>query len=117
MAEELKLVQKSYDLCGWMFDHTNKFPKSSRFSIAVRLENVFLDFLETVSLANYRRHKLPLLQKADEYLFRLWLLVRFSHEKKFINTGSYEFAATGLDEIGRMLGGLIKKQPANSGAT
>ncbi len=36
MAEELKLVQKSYDLCSWMFDHTNKFPKSHRFSVAVR---------------------------------------------------------------------------------
>jgi hypothetical protein len=109
MAEELKLVQKSYDLCGWMFDHTDKFPKSKRFSIAVRVENVFLDFLEAVSLANYRKNKLPLLQKADESLFRLKLLVRFSHEKKFINTDSYEFAANGLDELGRMLGGLMKK--------
>jgi len=115
-VEELQLVQKSTDLCDWMFDRTAKFPKSSRFSIAVRLENVFLDFLETVSLANYRRHRLPLLQKADELLFRLRLLVRFSHKKKFINTDSYEFAANGLDELGRMLGGLIKKQPAGSGA-
>ena len=109
MAEELKLAQKSYDLCGWMFDHTNKFPKSYRFSVAVRIENIFLDFLELVSLANYRRNRLPLLQKADEQLFRLRLLVRFSHEKKFLNTGSYEYAATGLDELGRMLGGLMKK--------
>lgn len=108
-VEELKLVQKSTDLCSWMFDHTNKFPKSHRFSVALRIENVFLDFLETVSLANYRRDKLPLLQKADDHLFKLRLLVRFSHAKKFINTGSYEFAANGLDELGRMLGGLIKK--------
>lgn len=58
-----------------------------------------------------------MLQKADEYLFRLRLLVRFSHEKKFINTGSYEFAAKGLDELGRMLGGLIKEQPTVAGIT
>ncbi len=114
MAEELKLVQKSTDLLQWMFTHTNKFPKSHRFSIAVRIENQFLEFLELVSLAEYRRNKLPLLQKADEHLFRLRLLVRLSHAMKFINTGSYEFAAKGLDEIGRMLGGLIKKQPATA---
>lgn len=112
MAEDLKLVQKSYDLCQWMFAHTNKFPKSHRFSIAVRIENLFLDLLEAVSLAEYRRNKLPLLQKADEQLFRLRLLVRLSHAMKFINTNSYEFAAQGLNELGRILGGLIKKQPA-----
>ncbi|MDZ7266081.1 MAG: diversity-generating retroelement protein Avd [candidate division KSB1 bacterium] len=109
MAEELKLVQKSYDLCQWLFNHTEKFPKSRRFSMAVRIENQFLDFLELVSLASYRKQKLPLLQKADEHLFFLRLLVRLSHSMKLITTGSYEFAAQGLDEIGRMLGGLMKK--------
>jgi hypothetical protein len=114
MAEELKLTQKSFDLCQWMFQHTNRFPKSHRFSVAVRLENCFLDFLELVSLASYRRNKLPLLEKADEHLFKLRLLVRFSHAAKFVNTGSYEYASKGLDEIGRMLGGLIKKQSSTA---
>jgi hypothetical protein len=109
VAEELKLVQKSADLLQWMFNHTEKFPKSRRFSLAVRIENVFLDFHELVALAEYRRHKLPLLQKADEQLFRLKLLVRMSHAMQLLNAGSYEFAAKGLDEIGRMLGGLMKK--------
>ena len=110
MAEELKLVQKSFDLCQWMFQHTNKFPKSHRFSTAVRIENRFLDFLENVSLASYRKDKLGLLKEADDHLFKLRLLVRLSHASKFINTGSYEYAAKGLDELGRILGGLIKKQ-------
>ncbi len=109
MAEELKLAQKSYDLCQWLFHHTNKFPKSHRFSVAVRIENQSLEFLELVSLAEYRRNKLPLLQKADELLFRLRLLVRFSHALQFLNATSYEFAARSLDELGRMLGGLMKK--------
>jgi len=115
MAEELKLSQKSYDFCQWLFNHTEKFPKSRRFSMAVRIENRFLDFLELVSLASYRKNKLPLLQKADEHLFFLRLLVRLSHSMKLINTGSYEFAAQGLDEIGRLLGGLMKKQAPPSG--
>ena len=115
MAEELKLVQKSMDLLQWTFGHTNKFPRSHRFSMAVRIENHFLDFVELVSLAGYRKNKLPLLKTADEQLFKLRLLLRLSHAMKFINTGSYEYAAKGLDEIGRLLGGLLKRQAAGPG--
>jgi len=51
MAEEFKLIQKSYDFCNWLMGHTNKFPKSHRFSIATRLENHFLEFLEHLVVA------------------------------------------------------------------
>jgi len=115
MAEEFKLIQKSYDFCNWLMGHTNKFPKSHRFSIAARLENHFLEFLEHLVVANYRTVKLPLLQAADEQLVKIRLLVRLSHANKFINTGSYEFAANHLDEIGRMLGGWIKQQSGQKG--
>lgn len=33
MADDLKLVQKSADLLHWLFNHTEKFPKSRRFSM------------------------------------------------------------------------------------
>jgi hypothetical protein len=110
MAEEFKVIQKSYDFCKWLMGHTNKFPKSHRFSIAVRLENHFLAFLEQLAVANHRRLKLPLLQAADEELIKVRLLIRLSHDQKFINTNSYEFAANSLDEIGRLLGGWLKQQ-------
>jgi hypothetical protein len=110
MAEEFKVIQKSYDFCRWLMGHTNKFPRSHRFSIAVRLENHFLEFLEHLVIANHRKVKLPLLQAADEELIKVRLLIRLSHDEKFINTNSYEFAANSLDEIGRMLGGWLKQQ-------
>jgi len=110
MAEEFKVIQKSYDFCKWLMDHTGKFPKSHRFSIAVRLENHFLEFLEKLTIANHRKVKLPLLQTADEELIAVRLLIRLSHDTKFINTTSYEFASRSLDEIGRMLGGWLKQQ-------
>jgi len=110
MAEELKVIQKSYDFCKWLMGHTSKFPKSQRFSLAVRLENLFLGFLEHLVVANHRKNKLPLLHAADEELIQVRLLIRLSHDQKFINTNSYEFAAQSLDEIGKMLGGWIKQQ-------
>jgi len=69
MAAEFKIIKKSYDFCKWLMEHTDKFPKSRRFSMAVRLENTFLDVVENVSLANLRRQRLPLLHAADEKLF------------------------------------------------
>jgi hypothetical protein len=78
--------------------------------MAVRLENHFLQFLENLVIANHRKIKLPLLQAADEELIKVRLLMRLSHDQKFINTNSYEFAANNLDEIGRMLGGWLKQQ-------
>ena len=110
MADEFKVIQKSYDFCRWLMNHTGKYPKSHRFSLAVRLENHILEFLEHLVVANYRKLKLPLLQAADEELVKVRLLIRLSHDQKFINTNSYEFAAESLDEIGRMLGGWIKQQ-------
>ena len=109
-SDNLKIFKKSYDFAKWMFDHTNKFPKSHRFSIAVRIENLLMELLEIITTANYRIKKLPLLIQADELLIKLRVLTRFSHEKRFINTGSYEYAARELTEIGKLLGGWIKSQ-------
>jgi len=111
--QELIIFKKSYDFCKWLFNHTNKFPKSHRFSIAVRIENGMLDFLRHITIANHRQKKLPLLRAADEELLALRINIRLSHDMKFISTSSYEYAAKQLEEIGKMLGGWIKSQSAS----
>ena len=45
MSEKLIIFKKSYDFAKWMFDHTNKFPKSHCFSLAVRIENLIVELL------------------------------------------------------------------------
>ena len=53
MAEQQKLliVKKALDFEKWLLNHTNKFPRSHRFSVAAKLENLILDFLsQRVSL-------------------------------------------------------------------
>ncbi|MCI0496429.1 hypothetical protein L0Z72_15595 [candidate division KSB1 bacterium] len=50
--QELIIFKKSYDFSKWLLNHTIKFPKSHRFSVAVRLENGILEFLrQTDSIA------------------------------------------------------------------
>ena len=103
------IVQKAYDFSKWLLLHTGKFPKSYRFSIAVRIENAVLEFTELVALANVRHEKLPFLEQADEALTRLRILVRLSFDMKFISLNSYEFGSLQIVELGKMLGGWIKK--------
>ena len=43
-AENLLIVKKGYDFCKWLLQHTGKYPKSYRFSVASKLENAMLEF-------------------------------------------------------------------------
>jgi 23S rRNA-intervening sequence protein len=103
------IVKKAYDFSKWLLLHTGKFPKSYRFSIAVRIENAVLDFTELVAVANKRNEKRPMLEQADEVLTRLRILVRLSFDMQFISLKSYEFGSGQIAELGKMLGGWIKK--------
>ncbi|WP_235585171.1 diversity-generating retroelement protein Avd [Chlorobium limicola] len=106
---EMLIVKKAYDFSKWLLQHTGKFPKSYRFSVAVRIENTMLEFTELVAVANMRSSRISLLRQADEGLTRLRFLVRLSYEMGFLNLKSYEFASGEIAELGRMLGGWLKK--------
>jgi hypothetical protein len=106
---EMLIVKKACDLSRWLMQHTGKFPKSYRFSIAVRIENAVLEFTELLAVANMRSNKKLVLEQADEVLTKLRLLVRLSFEMKFITLQSYEFGSKQIAELGKMLGGWMKK--------
>ena len=76
------------------------------------MENGMLEFLRLISVANHRRHKLPLLKTADEELVILRIFLRLSHDLKCISTSSYEYAIKQVEEMGKILGGWIKSQTA-----
>ena len=80
MLNDLVIFKKTYDFSKWLFNHTNKFPKSHRFSVAVKIENCILDFLRQITIANNRKNKLPLLKTADEELMSLRIYFRLSHD-------------------------------------
>ena len=62
---EMLIVKKAYDFSKWLLLHTGKFPKSYRFSVAVRIENAVLEFTELVAVANMRNEKRPLLEQSE----------------------------------------------------
>jgi len=107
-TQDFLVIKRGYDFSKWLLQHTGKFPKSYRFSVAAKLENGILSFIEMTTVANMRKDKLPLLKQADEALARLRLLFRLSFEMRFINLKSYEYGSNQMNELGRLLGGWIK---------
>jgi len=108
--EKLNIFKRCYNFSKWLLTHTNKFPKSHRFSVAVKMENAILELIELITRANMRKNKTELLAVADEKLLFLKIMTRLSYEMQFINIKSYEYAARELTAIGKMLGSWIKQQ-------
>ena len=101
-SQDFLVIKRSYDFSKWLLQHTGRFPKSYRFSMAAKLENGILSFIEFTTVANMRKDKLPLLKQADEALARLRLLFRLSYEMRFINLKSYEYGSKQMNELGRL---------------
>jgi len=108
--EKLLIFKRLFEFSKWLLHHTNKFPKSHRFSVAVKLENSILEMIELITQANMSQKKMNFLISADEKLLFLKIMLRLSYEMEFINLKSYEYGAKELVEIGKMLGGWMKQQ-------
>jgi len=108
--EDYPLFDKSYQLSVEIFKETMKFPKSQRFAISQRLQDVSLNFIEEITLGFTSKDKLAALNRASDYLERLRILTRFTFELNFWSFNYYERINVKINEIGKMLGGWIKKE-------
>lgn len=109
MLDDLIIFQKVYDLILWLYPAVNKFPKSQRFVLGQRIENTVLEILKGIIQANQESNKLPYLKQVSIDLDKLRILVRLSKDLKFINIRQYRFVAEKINEIGKILGGWMKK--------
>lgn len=85
------------------------FPKSKKYALGQKIDNLTLEIIELVITAGYaREQKLLILQKASIKLDLLKILLRLSLETKCIENNKYQQLISSLFEIGKMLGGWIK---------
>ena len=86
------------------------FPKSKRYTLGQRIDQISLATIELVITAGYtpREQKLALLQKTSIKIDLLKILLRLSLETKCIDNKKYQLIANHLVEIGKMVGGWIK---------
>ncbi len=106
--KEIIIFKKAYELSLEVFRCTKLFPKSQRFLMAGRLEELIIAILEKIIQANEAQDKLPVLKELSALLERMRILIRLSKDLTYIDFKKYEILSLGTNEIGRMLGGWIK---------
>jgi hypothetical protein len=114
------IFSKTTDFIVWLFQHTEKYPKSERFRLARRLEDAVFNFYDLLIQAVYQKEdRIDLLRKADLELEKLRLYMRLAFVRKLTNQAQYHFAACSMVEIGKLLGGwlnsLREQEQASSG--
>ena len=94
----------------WMLHHTDKFPKSKRFSFSLRIENLILDILQDIVRASYSKpyQKIQYLESINLNLTVLRIFLRVAMKEKYLTYNSYEFATEKIEEVGKMIGGWKK---------
>lgn len=106
--EPAVVVQRAYDLTLWLVRKVEKFPRSHRFGVGDRVMARALDVLESLTEAAYSSEKSAPLDRANRGVNALRLLLRLAVDLQLLSTDSQEFAASRLEEIGRMTGGWRK---------
>ena len=108
-------IKESYSF--WIIVHRD-FPKTERFGIGKRIDELFLWILELSFTASYlpAGEKIIMLGKTISRLDILKFFLQTAWENKLIQSERYIELSKNLEEIGRMLGGwkkgLQKKTPA-----
>jgi hypothetical protein len=108
MAEELKVIQKAYDLCVYLVPMVNRFPRDFKFTLGDRITNAAVDVLEDLIAARYTRDRAEILRRTNLRIERLRHLLRLSGDFGILGGSSVEHSAKSLDEVGRLVGGWLK---------
>ncbi len=106
--EELKILQKTYDMMQYGYVCLRQFPKSEKFALAGEIKLAMARMLRLIIQANKRYFKKSTLQDIDVELATVKTYVRLARDLGFLPFNKYEHWSKMLDEIGRMLGGWIK---------
>jgi len=111
MAEDMVIFTRTFDMLSWLLPASEKFPKAQRFVITQRLTAAALDFQESLFEANARRgeQRTACLQSADAHLNKVRLYLRLAYQWHWLTLGQYERVSKMVEEIGRLLGGWLKR--------
>jgi hypothetical protein len=110
-VENLKLFQKFEDFMDYFEPIAERFPAYEKPVMIAAIKNCMYRICEKIIRTNSSRNKLSGWYDIDIDLKILQLYVRRARKKgsKYLSKRSYETASKKLLEIGRILGGLIKR--------
>ena len=109
--QETPIFTRTFDFLTWLLPVTNKFPRAHRHNFTKRLLDTAFDLRERLEQANSRRGKARMqkLQQADEALSFIKVYLRLAERWGWLSSGQYRHVSQMVVEIGRLLGGWMKK--------
>lgn len=99
----------------YWFEHYSNIPKTHRYTLGTKIDNLFVEVLEMISAAAFapKQEKLPYLKVAIRKLDVAKVLLLVLWESKSLENKKYITLSEKLNETGKMLGGwhgqLIKQ--------
>jgi len=106
------IVEKMYDLNKWLLQRVGKFPRDQRLLLGQRLMQKSLeiqDDLVAAALAAKGESKTATLGRVSLAVDQLRYLLRLACDSRCMSRSAWCFGVGNLTEIGRMLGGWMKK--------
>jgi hypothetical protein len=114
-------LQKIKDVYLLWFKYYQILPKPHRYSLGVRIDSLFAEILEAVSVAGFlaKEEKLPWVRLAIRKTDTVKLFLMILWETKSLDNKKYIDLSLKIEEVGRMLGGwhgqLKQNSPAKAG--
>jgi hypothetical protein len=98
----------------WLIPVLEKFPRSQKFLLGDRIQNIALNVLEQLIDATYGRDRADALRAANVGVEKLRHLMRLAFDLRHLDERRYEYAARELDAIGRRIGAWRKADAAHA---
>jgi len=105
---ELVVIEKTQALLVWTLKHIEKFPRTHRYGLGLRLEQRLSSLLDMLIEAKYTRERLPFLHRANLELERLRFDFRTAKDIRCLTIDHYGSASRFVNEVGQNLGLWIK---------
>jgi four helix bundle protein len=108
VAEELKILQKIFDMMEYGYGALSQYPKAEKFALATDMKHSMDTILERAIEAQKKYYKKTTLQEFDVEVAKLKAYLRLSKNLGFLPMKKYEIWSEKVVEIGKMLGGWLK---------
>ena len=106
---DLPILTKLSDSYKLWHDFLTSLPRLTRYTLGIKIDNLFTECLELTILAGYsaRSEKLSIVQKLSTKIDAVKFFLKLLWEIKLLDSKKYAAISTSLVEIGKMAGGWL----------
>ena len=108
MADDLKILQKIFDMMEYGYLALQQYPKSEKFALVTDIKRSMNVLLKRCIEAQKKYYKQTTLQDMDVEIATIRAYLRLSFQLGFLPMKKYEIWSGMVVEIGKMLGGWLK---------